>query len=187
MNITLTNPTTARITWPSYDFATEAEIARRLKTVPGMTGTGQRWYVSVIQVARLMELFPRASFDYAAIRASDGLARTFCQSMALMGVELSIDDSGAVCAAGENVTPVLCNLVAERAHALKPLVAAGLGKPKPRRQAIGPMHGPLTTEDARLEPWMDGVRNAAKKDAVDAVKYPKRRRYKKSKQKELGT
>lgn len=181
MNIELTDPTTVRITWPSHDAATEAEIVRRLNTVPGIEGMGHRYRCPAIQVARLMELFPKASFDYAALRAADSLAQRFHEGMALMGVEFRIDDSGAVAGVGDNVSPLLCDIIAERSPALKPLVAAGWGQPKPRRDAPQPMHGPYTAEEARYEPLVNGMQNAARRAAEDAVKYPKRRRFKKAK------
>jgi hypothetical protein len=129
-----------------------------------------------------MELFPRASFDYAALRAADSLAQRFCDSMAQMGVQLQISGSGAVVGVGDGVSPLLQEAIAERSPALKPLVAAGGGQPKLRRDAPQPMHGPYTAEDARFEPLVNGMHNAAKRAAEDAVKYTgKRRRFKKTK------
>lgn len=48
------------------------------------------------------------------------------------------------------------------------------------------LQGPQSVEDGKWETWLNGVHNAAKKEALDAVKYPKRRRKGKAKQGELG-
>jgi hypothetical protein len=187
MHIELTDPNTVRITWPvAFDPATEAEIAKRLASVPGMQGMGRRYWCSAMQTPRLMDLFPRASFDYAALQAADALSRRFCDAMAQMGVQLQISGSGAVVGVGDGVSPVLQEAIAARSHAHKRWVARGWGQPKPRRDAPQPMHGPYTADDARFEPLVNGMQNAAKKAAEDAVKYSgKRRRFKKTK-KELA-
>lgn len=61
MNIELSSPTHLRITWPLFDAAIEAEIRRRLATVPGIeAGYGRMASAPVIQLARLMDLFPKS-------------------------------------------------------------------------------------------------------------------------------
>ena len=174
MNIELSDAKTVRITWPAYDATTEAEIIRRLGTVPGAEGMGRRWYAPAIQVARLMELFPKASYGYAALKVSDGLARAFFASLVYLGIELQIDASGAICAVGEGVSPLIQQLVDERAHALRPLVLADQARPTPakaQRPQPQPSGEPLTEEDRKWQSWLTGIHNAAAK-----VKYPKRRR-----------
>lgn len=138
MNIFYSNPTTLRIEFPAYDATTTTELMRRLNTVPGIEGRGRRYYAPMIQLARLMELFWRASFDYRAMAAADLVARIFYTSSVRMGIEFAIDASGAVCALGENVSPVVEQLVADRSHALKPLLieAQALPKQEPVRREL---------------------------------------------------
>ena len=79
-------PPQLRITWPAYDPPTEAAILERLKTVPGAEGAGRRWYVPAIQMERLMILFPKASYQYAALCAADKAARDFFDSLIGTGI-----------------------------------------------------------------------------------------------------
>lgn len=176
MNIELATPTHIKITWPHYDAPTEAEIVRRLTTVPGIEGHGRRYYAPTIQVYRLMELFPKASYQYEAIVAADGLAQAFWAMLVRFDLELIFDESGAICAVGAGVSPLIQQLVDERAHALRPLVAAALANPKPKAQPVAPLQGPQSIEDGKWETWLNGVHNAAKKEAEAEIKYPKRRR-----------
>lgn len=126
MKIELVNKTTVKISWSQYDPATESEIARRLQTVPGIVGQGRRFYAPLVQVARLIELFSRASFDYRAIQEADNLAWRFYESLTRMGIKLELDESGYPVAVGENVSPLVAQLVAERSHALKPFVQGAM-------------------------------------------------------------
>lgn len=181
MKIEFFAPDKIRITWPQYDAAIEAQIAERLRSVPGIEGFGHRWSAPVIQTVRLMELFPKASYDYAALSAADKATRNFYDSMVRMGIELALDASGAVCAVGEGISPLLQQLIDERAHALKPLVVEAMRNPRPRRQQPqGAWQGPLTVEDAKFEPLLKGIENARKKAAEQEIRYPKRRRTKKA-------
>jgi hypothetical protein len=177
MIIELSTPTTVRITWPAYDMLVEAQIVARLKTVPGTEGVGRRWYAPAIQTFRLMGLFPKASYDYAALTAAHIMAATFFDSMVQMGIEMVFDESGAICAVGEGVSPLIENLVADREHALIPFVA--FGNPR-RKMSQGAWQGPLSAEDARFEPLVKGIGNAKRK-AEEEIKYPKRRPRRKAK------
>lgn len=183
MNIELATTTHVKITWSYYDAPTEAEIIKRLGTVPGSEGHGRRYYTPTIQVYRLMELFPKASFQYEALAAADVLAQTFHEQLVHFDLELISDESGAVCAVGAGVSPLIQQLVTERSHALRQFVG---DKRHKAAVMVEPLHGPQSVEDGKWETWLNGVHNAAKKEALDAVKYPKRRRKGKVKQGELG-
>jgi len=184
MNIELSTPTHIKITWPAYDATIEAEIVNRLGTVPGIEGHGRRYYAPAVQVYRLMELFPKAAFQYDALSAADGLARTFWDMLVHFGIELIFDESGAVCAVGAGVSPLIQQLVTERSHALRQFVG---DKRHKAAVMVEPLHGPQSVEDGKWETWLTGIHNAAKKEADDKVKYPQRRRRKgKVKQGELG-
>jgi hypothetical protein len=179
MIIELSDPATVSIKWPAYDATVEAQIVERLKTVPDIEGVGRRWYAPAIQTFRLMGLFPKASYDYAALTAAHIMAATFFDSMVQMGIEMVFDESGAICTIGEGVSPLIENLVADREHALIPFVA--FGNPR-RKMSQGAWQGPLSAEDARLEPLVKGIQNA-RKAASEEIKYPKRRPRKKAKAK----
>lgn len=184
MNIELASPTHIKITWPYYDDATEIEIVRRLNTVPRIEGHGRRYYAPVVQVYRLMDLFPKASYDYAALQGADALAQAFYEGLIHFGLDLTFDGSGSVCVFGKTVSPLIQQLVDERAHALRQFV--GDKTPKATARSVTPLHGPQSVEDGKWETWLSGVHNAAKKESKDKVKYPKRRRKGKLKQEELG-
>lgn len=182
MQIILATPTIVRITWPVYDAVTEAEIVRRIKTVPGIEGMGRRYYCHVIQTARLMELFPKASFDYAALVAGDKAGHAFYAMCVYFGLELIIDESRGVFGVSENVSPIIQQAIEERSHAIKDLVIEALANPNPKPKPKGmndPLHGPVTLEDAGWQRVMTGARNAAKKEEEKQFKFQKRRRKKK--------
>jgi hypothetical protein len=164
-----------KITWPRYDPATEAQIVERLKTVPGCDGLGRCYLAPVIQVARLMELFPKASFDYEALRAADGTARAFYKMCVRFGIHLTIGDSGAVCTVGEKVSPLIQKLITDREHALRPLVLEAAEIPRDSIATPVCPSLPLASDEA-LGPLFRGIQNAAKKAEEDRFKYPKRRR-----------
>lgn len=154
MKIELATPTLLKISWPLYPSEIHQEIVRRLSTVPGMeAGRGRCCYAPMIQLARLSELFPKASFDYRAMQESDTLARRFFDSMTSMGVCFDWDEFDDVMAVGDNVSPVLQKLVHDRRHALKPLVieAQTLPKPPVRRevQAIAEVNYPKRKRKAK--------------------------------------
>ena len=178
--------------WPRYPKPTHDEIVRRLKTISGteFDKQGKCWWVPAGQADRVMALFPRASFDYdticAATDAESGRERAFYDSMVYLGVEFAFDESGAIVAVGDGVSPLIQSLVDERADALRPLVLASMANPKPKPQPAGPMHGPYSAEDAKFEPLLKGIQNARKAEQEREVRYPKRRRKAKVQQGELG-
>lgn len=156
MQITLGTRTHLKITWPLYDAAIESQIRERLATVPGIeAGHGRIAWAPVIQLARLTEIFPKASLDYAAIQESSRVAHTFWDSMVLLGIIFRIDASGAVYVDQESNSPVIEQLVAERSHAIKPFVEEAMKHPVPI------LRGPL--------PQIPPARQ------VEEVRYPRRK------------
>lgn len=133
MNITLSG-NLLRIEWPMYQSEIDQEIRRRLATVPAIeAGRGRVAWAPVIQLQRLMTLFPKSSIDYRAMQESDAVARRFYDSLIQMGIELGFDASrGVYVVAGANVSPLLEQLVAERSHALKPFVLEPQPMPLPQ-------------------------------------------------------
>lgn len=178
MKIELATPTTVKISWPDYDAGTNEELLKRLNTVPGIEGRGRRYYAPAIQVARLMELFSKASYDYAAMQAADVQSQAFYDSLAQFGIVLAIEPSGTIVALGETVSPLIQTLVDERAPALRPLVLEAMRNPtkaKALTVTVGPLQGALSAEDAKLEPLLKGIVNA-KRRAEDQFQYGKRQR-----------
>lgn len=172
-------PKAVKITWPRYEPATEAQIIERLKTVPGCDGLGHCYLAPVIQVARLMELFPKASFDYEALQAADNTARAFYDMCVRFGIHLTIGDSGAVCAVSENVSPLMQKLITEREHALRPLVREAMKDSGQKKHELSVMQQVSpSVDDERLGPLFRGIQNAVKKAEEERFKYPKRRRKK---------
>lgn len=132
MQITLSSPTHLRIVWPLLDDQIEAEVKRRLATVPGIeAGRGREAWAPVIQLQRIMELYPKASFDYAAIQRADGLAATYYAMLVRLGIMLGFDEQDDVCGVGENVSPLVQELIRDRSHALRPFVEEAMKHPAP--------------------------------------------------------
>jgi hypothetical protein len=177
MNIELADAsqTLLKISWNPYDAALEVEIVNRLNTIPGATGYGRCWYAPVIQCERCMQLFGRASFAYEALQAADKAARNFYDSLIGTGVELAID-SDKVKATTGNVSPLLAQLVDERSPALVSFVELELQRASLKPQPLGPLQGPMTAEDAKLEPLVKGIVNAQKRaEKLKQFQYGKRR------------
>lgn len=189
MKITFSTPTLLKVEWPLYDSAIDGEIRRRLSTVPGIeAGRGRSCYAPMIQLARLMLYFPKASYEYRAMQEADTLARRFFDSLVTLGISFDWDEFDDPMAVGDNVSPLIRLLVHDRRHALKPLLMEAMANPKPARpkvEPVAPLQGPPTKDDARLEPLLKGIQNAKKKADEDRVKYPKRRKGK-ARQGELG-
>lgn len=133
MQITLSSPAMLKVTWPLYDPAIDQEIRRRLATVPGIeAGRGREAWAPVIQLARLMLLFPKSSIDYRAVQEADCLARRFYESLVTMRVQLGFDEFEDVMGISDNVSPLLQQLIHERRHALKPFVVDPQPMPLPQ-------------------------------------------------------
>lgn len=169
---------TLKITWPAYPADMEAEIIRRLNTVPGIEGESPRYTAPAIQCERLMQLFPKASFDYSALQAADRIARNFFDSLNNTGVKLVIDGD-RVRAIGDNVSPLIEQLVNDRSPALMSFVLLEMD----RRQLVAAQR-PMGVEDARLEVLGKGIVNAKRK-AEQQFNYGKRRGKAKPEQGEL--
>lgn len=183
MEITLASgqPSQIRISWDAYDPKTEAEIANRLKTVPNIDGAGRRFYAPAIQCERLMTLFPMAQFQYAALCAADKAARDFFDSLIGTGVKLVIDGD-KVRAVGDNVSPLVEQLVADRSLALMSLVELE----RDRAALKSPPTSPQVSGDPGLELIAKGIQNAQKRAEVEAqFRYGKRRGSNKPTQGEL--
>jgi hypothetical protein len=190
MNITLASghPPQVRIQWEPYDKSTEAVILERLKTVPNIEGAGRRWYAPAIQLERLMVLFPKAEFQYAAMCAADKAARDFFDSLIGTGVKLVLDN-GTVHAVGDNVSPLIDQLVADRSPALVSLVELDVQRQalKPQVQPVEPVVGPLTRDESLVESMGKGILNAQKRDEeLKRYQYGGRRRKAQPKQGGLG-
>lgn len=123
MNITLTG-TLLRIQWKPYAPDIEAEIVRRLQTIPGVMKNrdGSCWYVHIKHLDSLMDLFPSASYDPAAWEAWRPAHWVFYEMLVRMGVELAIGPMEAVFSPSLPKEHVLQELIAERGEALKRLM-----------------------------------------------------------------
>lgn len=115
-----------RATWPRYSLSIHNQIIERLRSIGAeFDSEGKCWWVKPTKADALLELFPGASFDYdvicAATDAGQRRNEAFCKFLASAGVELRCDDSGGVVAVGENVSPLLAEIVAQR-----------FGKPEPK-------------------------------------------------------
>lgn len=197
MNITLANPSQLKATWPRYPKPIHDEIVRRLKTINGaeFDKVERCWWIPVAQADRAMELFPKAEFSveaiYAATDAQASRAKHFYDSLTHLGIELVIDASGAVCAVGDGVSPLIREEVALRAEALRPLVIAAMAEPKQFKHVLTEAPAePLTEADESLEPLLKGIQNAAAKEAnqytFEAQSRKRRRKAAKPVQRGLG-
>lgn len=192
MNITLASgsPTLLRITWDeNYSPDIEAEIVKRLQTIPGINGAGRRWYCPAIQMERIMILFKRASYQYAAYAAADKAARDFFDSLIGTGVKLVIDGD-KVKAIGDNVSPLLAQLVDDRSPALMSLVQLEVDR-EARHASLessqNHTEGQGDDLDPKLELLAKGIANAQKRAEIEAqFRYGKRRSSKKPTQGNLG-
>lgn len=187
MKIELSNPTTVKITWVYNDAATEAEIVRRLHTVPGIEGRGRCFWANAVHTARLMELFGRASFDYAAIAAGDRLGHAFYAMLVRFDLDLVTGPENGLVAVGDGVSPLIQSLVDERAPALRIAMRYPRAAPKPKPEPPVPLpQGPLTVDDANFEGWFKAAQTTAQRLDGDKTQYGKRRWKGKMKQGELG-
>lgn len=171
MNIELADPNLLKITWPLYSPDLEAEILKRLATVPNAEGKGRRYYAPAIQCERLMVLFPKASFAYEALQAADRIARNFYDSLNHTGVQLVIDGD-KVRAIGDNVSPLIEQLVDDRSPALMSFVLLEMD-----RRRLPPVRLEQRPEDAGMELIGKGIVNAQRKaQEASQFRYGKRQR-----------
>lgn len=133
------------------------EIVERLKSLSEREydKATKSWFVPVRLFDVVMEKFPLASVTYDALMAAwdaqAGRERTFYDSLVRWGIKLEIDASGAVCAVGETVSPLIQDLVAARAEALRPYA-----KSSPIQPQMQPDGARLPTEASSVvvEPQM---------------------------------
>lgn len=192
MEITLASgsPQLLRVTWDPYpDPAIESGILDRLRTIPHIEGAGRRWYAPAIQMERLMVLFPKASYQYAAYCAADKAARNFYESMVHGGVEFVIED-GKVKAISDNISPLVAQLIEERALALKSFVELELDRVSRKASLESSVDGTLGQCDAKYEKIdliARGILNAQKKAEIETqFRYGKRKGKSKPVQGSLG-
>lgn len=86
-------PNWLKISWPLYDAQIEAEILRRLNTVPCALGNGHRWYAPVEQLWLLTQLFDKASYQYEAMCAADAPSKPQRPTEPVQG-PLTSEDAG---------------------------------------------------------------------------------------------
>ncbi len=114
----------------AYTVAVNTEIKNRLHRIAGVEYDGRQkvWTVPAAQADRLYAAFPKASYDYdvicAVVDAQVGRCAIFYRSLVGMGVRLVCDDSGAIVAVGDGVSPLLQAAVDERSEELRPMVQA---------------------------------------------------------------
>lgn len=191
MKIESASPSQLKVTWPRLPKPTHDEVIRRLKLINGaeFDRAEKCWWVPATQGDKLMDAFPRASFDVDAIwlctDAAAGRAVAFYDALVALGVKFEIAANGAISAVGEGVSPLIQQLVAERATALLPLVTRDLGKPR-RVDTPVPLQGPQSLEDRKWESWLTGVQSAAKREEDAKARRPRRRKAKRPQQRGLG-
>lgn len=114
------------------EFRYSKQLVERIKQVSGATWDKEArcWFVPLQQGDKLIETFPKASYSYEALCACwDAEKRrtaTFADNLARWGIQLVIDDSGAIVAVGDNVSPLLQDMVRERSEALRAWVCIEL-------------------------------------------------------------
>lgn len=163
LNIELVDQNTLKITWPLYAPEMEAEILKRLATVPNAEGKGRRYYAPAIQCERLMCLFPKASFAYEALQAADRIARNFYDSLNHTGVKLVIDGD-KVRAIGDNVSPLIAQLVDDRSPALMSFVLLEMDRWQLQSPVASQERQGAAPGDAGLELIAKGIQNAQRRD-----------------------
>lgn len=188
----------------AYTVAVNTEIKNRLHRIAGVEYDGRQkvWTVPAAQADRLYAAFPKASYDYdvicAVVNAQAGRCAIFYRSLVGMGVRLVCDDSGAIVAVGDGVSPLLQAAVDERSEELRPMVQAEQAAWLANSGQIGDVDGDLVssteneiTSDSRpvsgvsdetlrqAELLVNGMRNAAKNqyEAEAARQSRQRRRY----------
>lgn len=165
MNIELAKPSHLRVTWPRYPREVHEEILRRLHSV-GATFDNVHccWWVHVAQADRLMDLFPKAAYDYGAICAAcdaqAARARVFYKNLCALGVELTVDASGTVHGVGENISPVLQQCIEERSAGLRALLAEPVKRVEHSAPAFVPVGEATAADYALMRVVQSGRRKA---------------------------
>lgn len=186
--ITLESSRTLRLEWSECPKPIFAEIVRRIKTIPGATFDGEEkvWYVPVTALYTTLSLFPKATVAYDCFQAADAArSRAAAQLAALLarnGAELRFDASGAVCAVGECVSPLVAELVAARSDVLWAYVGAlqpAISEPP----AQGTVE--VTDADRKFQPILTGIKAAYATEQAQQERGAKRRRKPKPTQERL--
>lgn len=114
-----------RIQWrPFADQAINAEIVRRLESIPTMMSSGNTncAYVHVNQLDMLLDLFPNASYDVAVWLAWQPPFEAFYRFLVCTGVKLATDATGAVFSPSLPADHILQAMIRERSEPLKRLM-----------------------------------------------------------------
>lgn len=142
----------------AYTVAVNTEIKNRLHRIAGVEYDGRQkvWTVPAAQADRLYAAFPKASYDYdvicAVVDAQVGRCAIFYRSLVGMGVRLVCDDSGAIVAVGDGVSPLLQAAVDERSEELRPMVQAEQAAWLENSGQIGDVDGDLASFTANEIP-----------------------------------
>lgn len=153
-----------KATWPRYPRATHEEIIRRLKTLGAeFDKEASCWWIHSLKADRALDLFPKAEFDYdvicAATLAATERNEAFYRFLVSAGVKLIFDESGAVCAVGECVSPLLQDEVRKRSSVLRAFVGSQVVI-SPVEKTQSSVEVEVTDEDRRYTPVLTGIRNA---------------------------
>lgn len=166
MNIQLTDGQLI-ITWERTSATVHGEILDRLKRIRGaeFNKAAGCWSLPVAQADRLFLAFPQASYDYDAICAAVEARRrhihNFASSLLAGGVRLE-QRSDRVIATGENVSPLIQQLVDERAAELAEWLAeqqSAAAQPKRPHSRQQPAATPQAQREAEL--LVSSLRSAA--------------------------
>jgi hypothetical protein len=185
------------LSWKYASTAEHAQCVAAAKTIPGATfsAADRCWYVPAKQADRLFAAFPLASYDYAAIcavvDAQQQRVHNFASFLVTHGVTLEVRGDTVV-AHGDNVSPLVQKLVAERSAE----ILAWLASHNARRRASGRPESHFTSdavyshinaqkgapsassEDlAKAELLAKSLRNAARNQAGNELLRQSRRRH----------
>jgi hypothetical protein len=108
-----------RVSWPRCDRSAHDAIVERLKCIKAARFDKEQgcWFIPVSEADRLMDAFPKASYDYdaicAAVERQQQRAAIFGRSLLGMGIKfVAVDDR--VIAQGAGASPLLQKLIDER-------------------------------------------------------------------------
>jgi hypothetical protein len=117
------------LSWKYASAAEHAQCVAAAKTIPGATfsAADRCWYVPAKQADRLYAAFPLASYDYdaicAVVDAQQRRVHNFANFLVSHGVALEVHGDTVV-AHGDNVSPLVQKLVAERSAEIRAWLAS---------------------------------------------------------------
>jgi hypothetical protein len=120
---------TLALDWRYASAAEHAQCVAAAKTIPGATfsAADRCWYVPAKQADRLYAAFPLASYDYdaicAVVDAQQRRVHNFANFLVTHGVTLEVRGDTVV-AHGDNVSPLVQKLVAERSLEIRAWLAS---------------------------------------------------------------